>query len=108
MTTQPLTQEAFEEMIPVRQPQAILGVVALPLAVAVTAMGLFNRAQIETLRCELFENRQATCCLFEVVQDFSQNFVYIQNSFKEMRMALFHTIVANPMLFDARLSRIKN
>ncbi len=80
----------------------------LPLAVAATAMGLFNRAQIETLHGELFQNQQATRRLFEVVQDFSQNFVGIQNSFNEMRTALFHTIVANPMLFDTRLSRIEN
>jgi hypothetical protein len=59
MTSQPLTQEAFDEMIPVRQPRAILGAVVLPLAVAATAMGLFNQAQIETLRGELFQNQQS-------------------------------------------------
>ncbi len=46
---------------------------ALPLAVAATAMGLFNWAQIENLRGELFQQKKATRRLFEVVQDFSQN-----------------------------------
>ncbi len=78
------------------------------MAVAATTMGLFNRAQIETLSGELFQNRQATRQLFEVIQDFLQNFAGIQNSFNEIRVALFHSIVANPMLFDARLTRIEN
>jgi hypothetical protein len=56
----------------------------------------------------MFQNHQATCCLFEVIQDFSQNFVGIQNSFNEMRMALLNTIVANPTLSDAHLSQIEN
>jgi len=47
----------------------------LLMAMAATAMGLFNRAQIENLCSELFQNRKATRHLFQVVQDFSQNFV---------------------------------
>jgi hypothetical protein len=108
LTSRPLTEEAFDKMVPVRERRGILGAVALPMAVAATAMGLFNRAQIETLRGELFQQKKATRRLFEVVQDFSQNFVGIQNSFHELRSLLFSLVLANPTLLDARLSRIEN
>jgi hypothetical protein len=60
MVSKTLTLESFDEMVPVCQTCGILGAVALPMAVAAMAMGLFNQAQIETLRGELFLNRQAT------------------------------------------------
>ncbi len=107
LSSKPLTEEAFDNMVPVRDKRA-LGAVALPLAVAATAMGLFNRAQIENLRGELFQQKKATRRLFEVVQDFSQNFVGLQNSFNELRSLLFSLVLANPTLLDARLSRIEN
>jgi hypothetical protein len=78
------------------------------MAVAATPMGLFNRAQIESLRGELFQQKKATRRLFEVVQDFSQNFVGIQNSFHEICSLLFSLVLANPTLLDARLSQIEN
>jgi len=108
LTSRPLTEEAFDQMVPVRERRGVLGAVALPMAVAATAMGLFNRAQIESLRGELFQQKKATRRLFEVVQDFSQNFVGIQNSFHEIRSLLFSLVLANPTLLDARLSRIEN
>jgi hypothetical protein len=43
-----------------------------------------------------------------VVQEFSQNFVSLQNSFNKLRGMLFQLILANPTLLDARLSRIEN
>ncbi len=78
------------------------------MAMAATTMGLFNRAQIEHLQYELFQNCKATRRLFEVVQDFSQNFVGLQNSLYELRGMLFQLILANPKLLDARLSQIEN
>jgi hypothetical protein len=107
LTSKLLTEEAFDNMVPVRDKRA-LGAIALPLAVAATAMGLFNRAQIENLRGKLFQQKKATWRLFEVVQDFSQNFVGLQNSFNELRSLLFSLVLANPTLLDARLSRIEN
>jgi hypothetical protein len=107
LTSQPLMEEAYDKMVPVRERRGILGAVALPMAVAATAMGLFNRAQIESLRGELFQQKKATRRLFEVVQDFSQNFVGIQNSFHEIRSLLFSLVLANPTLLDNRLSRIE-
>ncbi len=108
LVSKPLTEEAFDNMVPVRDKRAFLGAVALPMAVAATAMGLFNRAQIETLRGELFQQKKATRRLFEVIQDFSQNFVGLQNSFNELCRLLFSLVLANPTLLDARLTRIEN
>ncbi len=60
LASKPLTEEAFNNMVPVLDKRAFLGAVTLPMAVAATAMGLFNRAQIETLRGELFQQKKAT------------------------------------------------
>ncbi len=60
MLSKTLTPESLDEMVPVRQTSGILGAITLPMAVAATAMGLFNRAQIKMLGGELFQNRQAT------------------------------------------------
>jgi hypothetical protein len=54
LQSQHLTEEAFAKMVPVQEKQGILGAVALPMAMATTAMGLFNRAQIKNLCSELF------------------------------------------------------
>jgi len=108
LASKPLTEEAYDNMVPVRDKRAFLGAIAQPMAVAATAMGLFNRAQIKTLRGELFQQKKATRRLFEVVQDFSQNFVGLQNSFNELRSLLFSLVLANPTLLDTRLTRIEN
>jgi hypothetical protein len=60
-------------------------------------MGLFNRAQIESLQGELFQQKKATRRLFEVVQDFSQNFVGLKNSFNELRSLLFSLVLPTPL-----------
>ncbi len=74
MTSKILTQDSLDKMVHICPTHGLLGAVALPMAVAATAMGLFNRAQIKTLQGELFQNFQATRQLFEVIQDFLQNF----------------------------------
>jgi hypothetical protein len=54
----------------------------------------------------LFQQKKAT--RREVVQDFSQNFVGLQNSFNELSSLLFSLVLANPTLLDARLTQIEN
>jgi hypothetical protein len=49
----------------------------------------------------LFQQKKATRRLFEVIQDFSQNFVGLQNSFNKLRSLLFSLVLANPTLLDA-------
>ncbi len=107
LTSSPLTPEAMDKMVMVRPKREILGAIALPLAVATTAMGVFNLAQIEALKSELFDLKENTGRLFEVVQDFSKNMKSIETGFNELRMTLLYQVMFNPMLFDTRLSRIE-
>jgi hypothetical protein len=44
---------------------------------------VFNTAQIEALKEELFEPKENTGRLFNVIQDFSKNMRAIENSFDE-------------------------
>ncbi len=57
-------------MVRSRERLEVLGAIALPLAITATAMGAFNLAQIEALKSELFELKENTGRLFEVIQDF--------------------------------------
>jgi hypothetical protein len=59
LQSQPLTEDAFDQMLPFREKHGILGAVALLMAMAATTMGLFNRAQIEHLCSKLFQNCKA-------------------------------------------------
>jgi hypothetical protein len=110
MLSQPLTPEALDRMIFIhnRPRREVLGAIALPLAIAATAMGVFNRAQIEALKTELFDLKESTGRLFEVVQDFSKNMKSIETGFNELRTTLFYQVMFNPTLFDSRLTRLEN
>ena len=68
-------------------------------------MGAFNLAQIEALKSELFEMKENTGRLFEVIQDFSKNMKAIEDSFNEMRSTMIKSLILDPVLFDARLAR---
>ncbi len=95
-------------MTVVRPKREILGGIALGVAVAATAMGVYNRMQIEQLKADLFEVRENTGRLFEVVQDFSQNMIALETGFNEIRTTLLYQVIFNPTLFDSRLSRLEN
>ncbi len=71
-------------------------------------MGAFNLAQIEALKSELFEQKENTGRLFEVIQDFSKNMQAIEDSFNEMRSTMIKSLILDPVLFDARLARLEN
>jgi hypothetical protein len=86
----------------------LAGIVALPLAVAATAMGLYNRQQINSLRDELFEAKEDTRRLFQVVQNFSQTITGIENSMNEIRTTLVVAAAFSPSVMDARMTRIEN
>ncbi len=66
--TGPLTAEAMDDMTLVkpREWREVLGAIALPLAIAATAMGTFDTTQIEALKLELFDLKENTDRLFEV------------------------------------------
>jgi hypothetical protein len=88
--TGPLTAEGLDDMTLVkpREQREVLGAIALPLAIAATAMGAFNTAQIEALKSELFELKENTGRLFEVIQDFTKNMRAIEDSFNELRSSV--------------------
>jgi len=84
-SSQPLTPEKLDQMTVVRSRREILGGIALGMAVAATALGVFNRVQINQLKTELFEVKENVGRLFEVVQDFSSNFAALETGFNEIR-----------------------
>jgi len=106
----PLTAETMDSMTLVkpREHRKVLGAITLPLAIAATAMGAFNLAQIEALKAELFELKENTGRLLKVIQDFTKNMRAIEDSFNELRSMLMMSIMLNPVLFDASLSLLEN
>jgi hypothetical protein len=84
----------------------VLRAIILPLAIATTTMGIFNTMQIEALKAELFELKENTGRLFEVIQDFSKNMQAIENSFNELRTTLLASIMFNLVFFNTHLSRL--
>jgi hypothetical protein len=106
--SQPLTPERMDQMTLVQPRREVLGGIALGVAVAATAMGVYNRVQIQQLKEELFEVKENTGRLFEVVQDFSNNFAALETGFNEIRTTLLYQVMFNPTLFDSRLSRLEN
>ena len=84
------------------------GLIALPLAVAATAMGIYNTAQINFLKHELLEVKENVNRLFEVVQQQEQHVHEIDAAIQEISTQLLVLLANNPALFDSRLSRIEN
>jgi hypothetical protein len=80
-SSQPLTPEKLDQMTVVRSRREILGGIALGMAIAATALGVFNQVQINQLKTELFEVKENVGHLFEVVQDFSSNFAALEMGF---------------------------
>lgn len=85
-----------------------LGLLALPLAVAATAMGIYNAAQIEFLKHELLEVKENVKRLFEVVQDQERHMQEIDTAVREISTSMLSLLIHDPGLFQARLSRIEN
>ena len=83
-------------------------IVALPLANAATAMGIYNSVQIQFLKSKLLEVKDNVKTLFQVVQKYDKELANISAAIREISTALLIMAVANPSYFDARLTRIKN
>lgn len=86
----------------------IPGLIALPLATAATAMGLFNRAQISALKEELFEVKSNTKRLFVITQNLTKSVIQLDKNMNDIRTALITIVATNPTLADARMTRIEN
>ncbi len=86
----------------------VAGIIALPIAIAATAMGIYNSVQIEFLKTELLEVKDNVNRLFEVLQKFDKEFDGIGSAIRDLADQLLIINVANPAFFDARLTRIEN
>ena len=86
LVSQPLTMQSLDQMVFIhgRPKREILGGIALGVATAATAMGIYNRAQIIALKNELFEVKDNVGRLFVVVQDYSKNMLAIETGFNEL------------------------
>ena len=84
------------------------GIIALPMAIAATAMGIYNSVQIQFLKNELLEVKDNVKRLFEVVQRYDKELADISAAIREISTALLIMAVADPSYFDARLTRIEN
>jgi cell division protein FtsL len=93
---------------PVERSKRGFGLIALPLAVAATAMGIYNTAQISFLKTELLEVKDNVNRLFEVVQQQEQHVHEIDAAIREISSTMLALLANNPGLFDSRLSRIEN
>ena len=84
------------------------GLVALPIAIAATAMGIYNSVQIEFLKTELLEVKDNVKRLFEVIQRFDKELNEISGAIRDLTNALIVLNIASPSFFDARLTKIEN
>jgi hypothetical protein len=87
--------QAFSEKSLVRK-KRVAGLIALPIAVAATAMGIYNSVQIEFLKAELSDVRSEQDRLFNIVRDLSGEVNTIYNALDEIRTSLAATIAYNP------------
>jgi len=94
--------------IPKRRKKRVAGIIALPLAIAATTMGIYNSLQIEWLKHELLEVKENINRLFQVVQRHDQHIQEIFNAIRDISTHFLVLLVLNPTLFSTRLSRIEN
>ena len=84
------------------------GVVALPLAIAATAMGIYNSVQIEFLKSELTQVQENGRRLFEVVSTHDKEIKDIHTALRQLGDLMAGILSINPALLDVRLTRIEN
>jgi hypothetical protein len=78
------------------------------MAVTATTLGVFNKVQIKELKKELFEVKENTGQLFEVIQDFSKSMLALKTGFNEIWNTLLYQVMFNMTLFDSTLSCLEN
>jgi hypothetical protein len=82
------------------------GLIALPMAIAATAMGIYNAVQIENLKAELTDIRADQSRLFNIVRDLAKEIDSIYDALDDVRQSYAIMIAFNPALFDSQLSRL--
>lgn len=86
----------------------LAGIIALPMAVAATAMGIYNLDQINFLKVELVKLQDNQDRLFDIVSRHEQVLSEIADGFAILVNAIRTSLIFNPALFDSRLTRIEN
>ncbi len=99
---------AIPDNTPLKRQKRVAGLVALPIAIAATAMGIYNAVQIEFLKTELLEVKDNVKRLFEVVQRFDKELNDISGAIRELSTSLLIMNIASPSYFDVRLTRIES
>lgn len=84
------------------------GLLGLPFGIFGTFMGLYNQAQINALRRELYSTIDAHNRLVEVVSQHDQLISEIDQQVVELTNILHITLLQNPGYTSARLARIEN
>jgi hypothetical protein len=82
--------------------------IALPIAVAASAMGIYNAAQIEYLKDQLTEIKENTGRLFTVVDNHENAIQDLEAWMNLLTTYMIQLFEQNPSLLDARFSRIEN
>ena len=93
--------------LPIRK-KRFAGIIALPIAIAATAMGIYNTVQIEFLKNELLQVQENARRLFEVVSHHDEEIKGLYAAIRGVSEILTGTLAQNPVMLDARLSRIEN
>ena len=107
-TASPPNSTLYPPYQPNRRGKRLAGIVALPIAIAATAMGIYNSVQIEFLKTELLEVKDNVKRLFEVLQRFDKELNEISSAIRDLSTSLLLMNIASPSFFDARLTRIEN
>ena len=96
-----------EERTKSRQ-KRLAGLIALPIAVAASAMGIYNSVQIEYLKSQLTEIKENTGRLFSVVDNHETAIQDLEAGMNLLTSYMIQLFEQNPALLDARFSRIEN
>ena len=94
--------------VPLRRKKRLAGLIALPIAVAASAMGIYNTAQIEYLKGQLTEIKENTGRLFTVVDNHETAIQDLEAGMNLLTTYMIQLFEQNPSLLDARFSRIEN
>jgi hypothetical protein len=86
----------------------LTGLIALPIAVAASAMGIYNSAQIEYLKGQLTEIKDSTGSLCTMVDNHENIIQALEAGMNMLATYMIQLFEQNPSLLDARFSRIEN
>jgi hypothetical protein len=96
-----------ETQVTIRRKKRLAGLIALPIAVAASAMGIYNAVQIEYLKGQLTEIKENTGRLFTVMDNHENAIQDLEAGMNMLTTYMIQLFEQNPSLLDARFSRIE-